>query len=227
MKNIVYEIRNKKNGKFYIGSTEAPESRLRVHLDVIGNVVNQKNELHNDIKIYGKESFTTIIIKETYDKIEASRLESALIRENKDNHLCYNISQGASGRRVFYDSEIEFIRILYGECKMIGSEVYEKYFKDKVTERAFSKVWNGGTFKNICYDVYTNENKLWHSSKSRSLAGEKNGMAIITEEDVIFIRTQKKNGKSRFEVYDLYKDRLTRGSFECVWYNQNWKHVKI
>lgn len=227
MKNIVYKIVNKKNGKFYIGSTEDQQKRLRVHLDVIGNITNQKNELHNDIKKYGKENFTITIIEETDDKIEASRLESKLIREHKEDEMCYNISQGASGRRVFYDSEIKFIRMLYGECKMIGSEVYEKYFKGKVTKKAFSKVWKGETFKDICYDVYTKENKSWHSSKGRSLRGEKNGMAIVTEQDVIFIRTQKKNGKSRFEIYELYKDKLTKGSFECIWYNQNWKYIKV
>ena len=227
MKNIVYKITNNITGEIYFGSTEHQNIRMREHFGFPERNSKQNNKLHSDILNLGKDNFSVEILFETGDKIESSRVESNLIRENIGNDMCYNISCGASGRRVFYDSEIVFIRELYGECRMIGSEVYDKYFKDKVTERAFSKVWNGETFKDICYHVYNSNNKSWHSSKSRSLSGEKNGMAIITEDDVRFIRTQKKNGRTRFEIYEFYKDKLTKGSFECIWYNQNWKHVKI
>lgn len=227
MKNIVYKIINKTDGKFYFGSTKNLEKRIDVHFNPLSGSERQHNNLHKDIEKLGKENFIVEIVCETSDDIEAARIEGAMIRDNTDNVLCYNIANGSSGRRVFYDSEIIFIRKLYEMCEMIGSEVYEKYFYDKVTPRAFSKVWNGETFKDIYYHVYTEDNKSYHASKSRSLAGAKNGMAILTEEDVRNIRQKRKDGLSRIDVYEEYSNLLTRGSFECVWYYSNWKHITL
>ena len=55
-----------------------------------------------------------------------------------------------------------------------------------------------------------------------------NGRALLTEEDVYDIRLQRKNGKSIQEVYEQYSETgITKGSFERVWYYDNWKNIIV
>ena len=103
-----------------------------------------KDMTENNLTI---KDFDIEIIKETDDIVEASRLESYLIRNFENKSLLYNSSLGASGKRVFKEDDIIFIRNLYQEKRLYVSDAYEKYYKDKVTFRAFKKVWHGDTFK--------------------------------------------------------------------------------
>lgn len=174
------------------------------------------------------EDFDIEIIKETEDIIEASRLESYLIRNFKNKDLLYNSMLGAAGRRVFNEEDIIFIRNLYQEKNLYINEAYEKYYKNKVTFRAFKKVWHGDTFKDISYHVYTKENKDWHFSKGQSRPGSKNGRAIFTEDEVIKIRELKNSGLEFSEVRNMYneKNKLAPNAFRSIWDYTNWKHIK-
>lgn len=69
-------------------------------------------------------------------------------------------------------------------------------------------------------EVYTSENKKFHS-KNSAMIGAKNGRAKLTEEDVIRIRTLKKQGVPKRQVYEDYKDKLTLGSFSNTWLGYN------
>lgn len=51
-------------------------------------------------------------------------------------------------------------------------------------------------------EVFTNENKHKHSSRSKS--GSLNGRAKLTEEDVITIRKLYKEGTTTSELYEKY-----------------------
>lgn len=138
--NIVYKITNKTNGKYYFGSTSNKEKRMKTHFLLYLDTIRQNNELHEDIKALGKECFEVEILLKSFDKVEASRFESDIIRKNVGDKQMYNKTYGASGRRVFYYSDIVFIRQLYNTRTMTIEEAYNTYYKDIVTFRAFKKV---------------------------------------------------------------------------------------
>lgn len=69
-------------------------------------------------------------------------------------------------------------------------------------------------------EVYTTENIEFHRYNTGQ-KGSQNGKAKLTEEDVYNIRTRRKNGESRKEVYKNYSHILTLGSFNNIWYGYN------
>lgn len=58
--------------------------------------------------------------------------------------------------------------------------VYEDY-KDLIGESGFHKIWNGENWKNIHMDVYTKENKAFHTLVRNSHAGKGNGRRLSIE----------------------------------------------
>lgn len=56
-------------------------------------------------------------------------------------------------------------------------------------------------------------------------AGENNGRARLTEEDVIEIRLAYKNKLRRRTVYEKFKDKVSFHSFAKVWDGSSWKMV--
>lgn len=225
--NVLYKITNKINDKFYIGSTDREEKRFKDHFKFLDRTINiQHNQLHMDIKELGIDNFSYEVLHKNEDKVLISRMESKMIRENKNNELMYNKMVGASGRRVFYESDIIFIRDLYAEKKLYITEAYDMYYKDIVSFRAFKKVWHGETFKDIHYDVYTQENKNWHFAKGQSRPGEKNRSAKLTEKEVLYIRSLRDNGHDRLKLYhSQYEDKISLTGFTDIWNNKNWTYL--
>lgn len=228
---VVYKITNKINNKIYIGSTCDTIDRFNTHFNKYKSQAKKTNSemykdmIENNLTI---NDFSIEIVEEFEDIVDASRLESKLIRGFKNKELLYNKSLGASGRRVFDEEDIVFIRNLYQQKKLYIFEAYDKYYKDKVTFRAFKKVWYGETFKDIAYHVYTKENKAWHFSKGQSRPGESNGRSVFTESDVINIRILKRKGIPKQEVKKLYTDKNFKAptAFNAIWRYDNWKNIK-
>ena len=222
----VYKIVNKLNGRYYIGSTNDIDNRFNVHMNtLIDRYPN--SELYQEIHEYGKDNFEMLIIYESENIIEASRIESNMIRENKNDVLMYNKVMGASGRRVLSDEDIIFIRNLYASKQFYIQEAYDKYYKGKVSFRAFKKAWHGDTFKDISYHVYTKENKKFHFSLGQSRRGEVNRSAIFTERDVIDIRKRQKSGEDKQFVKEDYAHLDAPHGFDAIWKGENWKHIIV
>lgn len=223
----VYKITNVVNKRYYIGSTSNIEDRFSVHMSEDSKDKYPSNDFYKDIHTYGRDKFRIDIIYECKDIIEASRIESELIRSNKNDELIYNKMMGASGRRVFSDKDIIFIRNIYESKTMYIQEAYDEYYDEVVSFRAFKKAWHGDTFKDISYHVYTEENKRFHFSLGQSRKGEINRSAIFTEGDVIDIRTRKSKGEDKKSVKDDYAHLNAPHGFDGIWRGDNWKHVKI
>ena len=56
-------------------------------------------------------------------------------------------------------------------------------------------------------------------------AGENNGRAKLTEEDVKIIRTAYNNHKRRKEVYKWFEDKIAFGTFAGIWDGHTWPHI--
>lgn len=81
---------------------------------------------------------------------------------------------------------------------------YQKY-KDMYPDQwTFWNIYNGNNYKLVMPEVFTEENKKAHT-KIKSSAGEKNGRAILTWEDVNQMRYDFENGiKTRKEIQQKY-----------------------
>lgn len=55
--------------------------------------------------------------------------------------------------------------------------------------------------------------------------GSNNGRAILTENEVKFIRTAYNNHERRKDVYEHFKDKITFSSFARIWDGTSWTHI--
>ena len=111
------------------------------------------------------------------------------------------------------------------QIKHEKKEVY-KLYQSKVSKSGFHKIWNGVTLKNVMQDVYTSENKKFHAHNTAN-ANDENGKTKLSNNDVVVIRTRKKNGEDFKVVYESYKTRVSFKSFLNIWYGMNWKSIKV
>lgn len=55
--------------------------------------------------------------------------------------------------------------------------------------------------------------------------GSNNGRAILTENEVKFIRTAYNNHERRKDVYEYFKDKIAFSSFARIWDGTSWAHI--
>lgn len=89
-------------------------------------------------------------------------------------------------------------------------------------EWTFWNIYYGNRFKLVMPEVFTKENRKKHSSKSK--AGERNGRAKLTKEDVINIRRLHSEGKTNSELYALYP-QVSPTSIRGITNNKTWKDL--
>ena len=91
----LYEIRNSKNKKVYVGITIGPlEARLRGHRrSAVG--LNENNKFHNAMRKHGAENFTIHLIRNDATSFkELGSQETAEIEARKTIENGYNVSKG-------------------------------------------------------------------------------------------------------------------------------------
>ena len=99
----------------------------------------------------------------------------------------------------------------------ISNEEYSKQMLDDL-EKYFIKYYN--SFK----DGY-NMTEGGDDNPNRAQSGEKNGRALLKEEDVIYIR-ECYNAHIPFkQVYEEYKDKISRRGLQKVWWFDTWKNI--
>jgi len=123
----IYEIRNKKTNKGYIGSTmRKPKKRWNEHLHELRNNSHSSTYLQNSFDKHGEESFKFIVLEEVKDEkrfeIEQHWLDDVLPFPWSKDGNGYNMSSIAGGGDNFSDltedEQEEFIR----KSKKVGSE---------------------------------------------------------------------------------------------------------
>lgn len=174
-------------------------------------------------------------ILENCEKEFLCEKEKFWIKKLNAQEFGYNKTNGGLGVKGAIDGENHFNHILSeNDVKDIRKryadrerkeKVYIDY-KDKISKSAFHKIWNGVTWKYIMPEIYTSQNKNFHKHNTAN-KNESNGKTQLSNLDVINIRTQKKLGRNRKDVYKDYSDKMTFKSFENIWYYQNWKDVIV
>lgn len=216
----IYKITNKLNNHSYIGLSTTLEGRWKYHQTPYNQERESSKTLYKAFAKYGIDNFTFEILEECSVK-ELGEREKYYIAKYDTYHNGYNMTSGgednigdAHPRHRLSEEDVIDIRIRYNNLER-RKEVYELY-KDRIGESGFGKIWKGESWQHIMPEVYTPENKEFHLHNT-SNKGSSNGRARLTEEDVRIIRIRKKNGERLKNVYEDYKDRLTKGSFTNVW----------
>ena len=100
--NSIYQIKNIKNGKIYLGKTsQNPKNRLEQHFaSAFKN--DSQYLIHKAMRKYGRESFSFEVIFNTFDENDLSNFEKFFIAEFKScilekDSYGYNMTRGGDG----------------------------------------------------------------------------------------------------------------------------------
>ena len=226
----IYKITNNINNKCYIGQSIHIEHRWEEHKSKYNWERENTKPLYLAFQKYGLENFTFEVIEEC--EVEQLNIkEQYWINFYNSYEDGYNLTTGGEtnygenhpGHKLTEKDVID-IRTRYANRER-KKEVYLLY-NNRIGESGFSKIWKGETWKNIMPEVYTEENKKFHSTNTGN-RGSQNGRSKVTEEEVRDIRLRRKNGEQLSKVYEDYKDKLTKGSFENIWSYQNWSNIIV
>lgn len=226
----IYKIENLVNGKIYIGQSVNIEERLKEHKRIAfrENRPTYNYPLYKDMREFGIENFSFEMLMEC-KKEELNFFEKQQISQY--NSFCngYNQTPGGdsvacgdlSNRHILSTEDVINIRNRYNN-KEPRWQVYQDY-KHIISFDTFAHIWNGKTWKWCMPEVFTKENIEWHKYHLGDLGLTK--IAKLSNQDVITIRERKKNGEKRAQVYESYKDIISLGAFDAIWYNRSWKGV--
>ena len=164
----IYKIINKINNKIYVGQSVNIQKRWYQHL----YDANHRPMIGIDqaIKKYGAKNFQYELIEEcSADELNDKEIYwieklNTFKGEGYNNSIGGLSLQGENHPRAFLtDEQVWDIREMYkNHCKF--QEVKDKYLSLGISERGLQKIWRNENWQHIHSDVYTEENKLWHST---------------------------------------------------------------
>lgn len=220
----IYKIKNKINGKIYIGQSTDIAKRWNEHKRCKDNCV-----IHKAIRKYGAENFEFSVIQECLSS-QLDDLEAYYIQEyHSVIPLGYNMTLGGvspphkkgvdNPNSVLNEQLVYEIRELY-TTDISKSQAYN-LCKNLISLNTFADVWNGKTWKHIHYDVYTNENKRKHKCQKN-----RTHFSTINENDVLFIRDCKNKGMLKSDVLNQYFPNMNKNTFSDVWQGNTFKNIQ-
>lgn len=226
----IYKITNTINNHAYIGLAVNITDRWAQHRNPYNHDREDTKVLYKAFEKYGIENFNFEVLEECSPEMLGAR-EKYWIAYYDTFYNGYNMTAGGEThigdshpRHKLTEKDVIAIRTRYNN-KERKKEVFEDY-RDRIGESGFAKIWKGESWKHVMPEVYTQENKEFHLHNTGN-TGSENGRARLTETDVKNIRIRRKNGELLSEVYQDYKDKLTKGSFSNVWTYQNWKNIVV
>ena len=220
----IYKITNKTNNKVYIGQSNNLERRKKEHFSWKLNNRQYIDELISDL---GADNFLFEVI-EYCSQNELDEKEKYWIEYYNSFYDGYNRTKGGAGD--FYGNpklnveDVKYIRQAYAN-KESRKEVY-KLFKDKITYPGFCHVWDGSRWTEIMPEVFSEENKKYHKNSALFKKGESHPNALLTDEEVIKIRTRYIE-ETASKIWEDYKDKYTLGSFKQILTGVKYSHLPI
>jgi group I intron endonuclease len=143
--------------------------------------------------------------------------------ENKKYHKCnFDRTGSCKACQKLSDEEILEIRNIQNDG-LTRSEVF-KSLKSNISINTFNDIWYGKTFVNI---QSNKENKQIKHKKYNEQDGTKNSSSKLNEEEVLDIRTKKKNNLRFKDVYKDYSDKITKSCFSNAWTGKTYKNIIV
>lgn len=98
-------------------------------------------------------------------------------------------------------------------------EVLEECTKEELSQREQYWIEKYNSF----YDGYNgSKGGSW---KDKSTVGEENGRSVLKENDVYYIRECYNSHVPFREVYEQYKDKISKRGLQKIWYFETWNYV--
>lgn len=233
----IYRFLNIKTNLSYIGQSIDIEKRLKEHKrKAFQKGKEYYKKLYKAIREDGLENFSFEIL-EICEKEELNEREKYWIEYFDSFNNGYNATAGGDGfldanvgekhpNHKLTEKQVYEIRERYKNREYVY-EVYEDY-KDIINQSGFHKVWNGYTWKNIHYDVYTEENKEFHKWVRNAHPGRSSGTGKqISKEEVIDIRKRLKT-ESKDDIWLDYKDKIKhKQNFNDICNYKTYKNIIV
>lgn len=242
MNSGIYEIKNKINGKMYIGQSRNINKRRSYHLWKLRSNNHFNPLLQNSFNKYGEHNFEFIILEECEPNLLNDK-EIQYIAKFNAFGFGYNLSGGGDGgigRKVsektrFKISNANIGRIQDEKSKKRKSMASKKLwstseYKNKMNLRNHGGGWNRGVnkteeekkhlSKKLKGRIITEE----HKQKLHEIyKGENSITAKLNENDVIEIRLRFLNGENQCNIKNDY-EVSTQTIYDIV-RNRRWKHI--
>ena len=222
--NVIYKIRNKVNGKIYIGSTQNKTRRLVQHKSNLRNNRHDNPYLQNAWNKYSTDNFEFTIVEKVEDIEDLIDREQFYIDKLEPE---YNIKPEAGRSKVSKETKQKLREANLGEkSPRYGKKLSEKH-KQRISEANIGKELSDQHKKNISKALAGKERSDQYKKKrSKALQGEKSSSAKLTKKKVKIIKhlldggsfTQKQIGKM-FGVVKTTINAISTG--------EHWSHVKI
>lgn len=233
----IYKITNLINGKVYIGKSTNIEKRWKEHLRGPRKNISKMNILYKAFNKYGMINFQFEVLKECSTE-ELNELEVQYIKEY---HSCIFDEQCAGYNATFgANNNLHFLGEMNSNAKMTEKDVYsirEEYLKgaekkdvyviyqEIISLNTFSDIWCGKTWKQIHYDVYTDENKQ-KQRNNWDRQSKREHLNILSNEDILKIRDAQNEGASRDQIYEMFSEKINIHTFHDIWYGHTFKHIQ-
>lgn len=232
----IYKITNQITHKSYIGKTNNYERRMADHKRLAFQLDHKESNkaLYQSMRKYGLENFTFELIEELQDYTISGNREKFFIALYNSYNDGYNETPGgdggsepghcqggANGQAKLTEADVIQIRTLYSQG--IGRGECYKLFQNKISESGFGRVWLGQTWTHIMPEVYTEQNKKINMSIGKGSSAK--SRRKLTDEEIKHIRQMKKDGWSLSKAYLLYKDKISKSSFDGIWYYRTYKEI--
>ena len=225
----IYKITNKINNKAYIGQSIDIYERWSNHIRASHRINEKQYSLQKALNKYGIENFTFEII-EICSSTELNTKEEYWIQYYDTYNNGYNETKGGDNpSNNFTCRTLSKEMVLEIRKRRLNAENFSDVYKDYIflPEGTFKNIWNGIYYPEYLPEGFTPENieKVKIISKRNISAARKESK--MTEDIVLQIRTDKKNGMKRKDGYIKYGHLFKSiGGFDSIWYNQRWKDIQ-
>lgn len=170
----IYRIRNKVNGKFYIGSTSNMRKRMREHLSSLRRGIHVNDYLQHAFNKYGEKNF----IFEVYEFVEhiddLLDVEQKLLDELRpyDSNVGYNLSEYAYSYRAYGENNPHYGVPKTEEHKQKISRSLKGHIHSKETRLKISKAVRGKNTGKDHWSYGKERSENHRKNLSRSLKGK-------------------------------------------------------
>lgn len=221
----IYQIKNLKTNKIYIGQSKNIEYRWKQHQNNFLSHLDGSPLLYQAFIKEGIENFSFSILEEVKDeKLLNEREEFYILKNNTLSPNGYNCILPTDSLRGEHNiknkiskQEVDEIKNLLKNSKLTIKEIANKYnlSLSNIYRINRGEIWNDFT---QLYPIRF-ENQL-------ARKGSKNGHSLFTEDEVYNIRKQYVY-KSVDELYEEYKDKCSYSGFKKIVQGTTYKNVPI
>lgn len=156
MKRGIYIIRNKVNGKVYVGSSFDIYARFKRHVTALRKNIHANTHLQRAWLEYGEDAFELLVAESVQPETELTSVEQVWIDKTDatNRHIGYNISPCATGRRMPEEVKAKI------RAKHIGKKLSAEHIEKMASAKRGKPSWNKGLKMTESHRAASSEAKI-------------------------------------------------------------------